>query len=100
MLFSSCNFTIKTLKGILVEVKGILVEVTILVFSVLASLNSIEPACGCGESVSCDGMELAVVGDPMATASSKLLRGFWRWTTSFTSPDRQVQLRTVVEFQV
>ena len=36
-------------------------------------------ACGCGESASGDGMELAAVGDPMATASSKLLRGFWRW---------------------
>ena len=93
MLFSSCNFTIKTLKGILVEV-------TIFVFSVLASLNSIEPARRCGESGSGDGMELAVVGGPTATASSKLLRGFWRWTMSFTSPDRQVQLRTVVEFQV
>ena len=57
-------------------------------------------ACGCGESASGDGMELAAVGDPTATASSKLLRGFWRWATSFTSPDRQLQLRTVVEFQV
>jgi len=93
MLFSSCNFTINTLKGILVEV-------TIFVFSVLASLNSIEPACGCGELGNGDGMELAVVGGPTATASSKLLRGFWRWAMSFTSPDRQVQLRTVVEFQV
>ena len=36
-------------------------------------------ACGCRESASGDGMELAAVGDPMATASSKLLRGFWRW---------------------
>ncbi|KAG2592351.1 hypothetical protein PVAP13_5NG553486 [Panicum virgatum] len=45
-------------------------------------------------------MELAVVGGPTATASSKLLRGFWRWTMSFTSLDRLVQLRTVVELQV
>ena len=66
MLFSSCNFTIKTLKGILVKV-------TIFVFSVLASLNSIEPACRCGESGSGDDMELAVVGGPTATTSSKLL---------------------------
>jgi len=36
-------------------------------------------ACGCGESASGDGMELAAVGDPTATASSKLLRGIWRW---------------------
>ena len=66
MLFSSCNFTINTLKGILVEV-------TVFVFSVLASLNSIEPACRCGELGNGDGMELAVVGGPTATASSKLL---------------------------
>ncbi|KAG2592350.1 hypothetical protein PVAP13_5NG553486 [Panicum virgatum] len=45
-------------------------------------------------------MELAVVGGPTATASSKLLRGFWRWTMSFTSLDRLVQLRTVVELQI
>ena len=52
MLFSSCNFTINTLKGILVKV-------TIFVFSVLASLNSIEPACGCGELGNGDGIEQA-----------------------------------------
>ena len=57
-------------------------------------------ACGCRESASGDGMELAAVGGSNGDGIEQAATRFLEVGTSFTSPDRQVQLCTVVEFQV